>query len=445
MDIISQVTNAMQTVLTTVADAAAITSGFLKRKRKLTGSAFVQTLVFSWLANPNSTYGELAQTTATIGISITPQAIEQRFGKPATQMLKQTLDASVQQVLAADPQTIPLLSRFNGVYIQDSSWISLPDELCDVWAGCGTNADKGGKASLKLQLRWELLTGAFEHLSLTDGKTHDCFALKEFNTLASGSLRLADLGYFSLDELKQMTDDKVFWLTRLKLNCQLFDTDDTRLCLPKWFVADNSCQLDCPILLGKHAKLPARLLAKRVSPTIANKRRRQIKKQAKSKGKTPSFSRLTLADWDIYLTNIDAKLLTAKEAFVIARVRWQIELMFKLFKSHGQIDVSRSEKPWRILCEVYAKLISMIIQHWILLVGGWRYREYSLRKAAKVVAKHALSIAAAFVSPSFQRLIIALEDIKRALANGGRISGRKSKPSTYQLLVKTAQPLQQKP
>lgn len=271
------------------------------------------------------------------------------------------------------------------------------------------------------------------------------FALKEFNTLATGSLRLADLGYFSLDELKQLTDDKVFWLTRLKVNCQLFDTDDTLLCLPKWFKAHNSCQLDCPILLGKHAKLPARLLAKLVSPTIANKRRRQIKKQAKSKGKTPSFSRLALADWDIYLTNIDTKLLTAKEAFVIARVQWQIELMFKLFKGHGQIDASRSEKPWRILCEVYAKLIAMIIQHWILLVGGWRYPEYSLRKAAKVVAKHALSIAAAFVSPSSQRLIVALEDIKRALANGCRISGRKSKPSTYQLLVRTAQPLQQKP
>ena len=143
-----------------------------------------------------------------------------------------------------------------------------------MWAGCGTNADKGGKASLKQKLRWELLTGAFEHLSLTDGKTHDCKAQKEFNTLASGSLRLADLGYFSLDELKQLTDDNVFWLTRLKLNCQLFDTDDTWLCLPKWFKAHNSCQLDCPILLGKHAKLPARLLAKRVSPTIANKRRR---------------------------------------------------------------------------------------------------------------------------------------------------------------------------
>ncbi len=183
MNIISQVTSAMQQVLTQVANTAAVATGFIKRRRKISGAAFVQTLVFGWLANPKSTYDELAQAAGTIGISITRQAIEQRFGKPAAEMLKQTLDASVEQALATEPQAIPLLSRFNGVFIQDSSWITLPDELADVWPGCGTDADFGGQASIKLQFRWELLSGAFEHLSLTDGKTHDCKAQKGFNPL----------------------------------------------------------------------------------------------------------------------------------------------------------------------------------------------------------------------------------------------------------------------
>jgi hypothetical protein len=127
---------------------------------------------------------------------------------------------------------------------------------------------------------------------------------------------------------------------------------------------------------------------------------------------------------------------------VIARVRWQIELIFKLFKSLGQIDESRSQKPYRILCEVYAKLIAMIIQHWILLVAGWKYPEYSLQKAAKVVAKYALAIASAYISTGV-RLIETFEDIKRTLANGCRISGRPSKPSTFQLLLQTTQQLLQ--
>ena len=282
------------------------------------------------------------------------------------------------------------ISRFNGAYLQDSSWIILPDELAEVWPGCGTDAEFGGRASLKLQLRWELLTGAFEHLSLTDGKTHDCKAQQGFNPLAAGSLRLADLGYFSLKALKEMNHAQVLWLTRLKANCQLFDTVDNVLNLPTSLNAHNTEEVDCPIRVGTHEKLPTRLLAKRVSVQVANKRRRQLRKQAKNKGKTPSQKRLALADWEIYITNIDAERLTVKEAFVLARVRWQIELMFKLFKSHGQLATSRSEKPWRILCEVYAKLIAMIIQHWILLVSGWRYPAYSLQKAAKVVGKYAI-------------------------------------------------------
>ena len=78
MDIISPVTTAMQTVLTKVADAAGISTGFIKRKRKFTGSGFAQTLVFGWLSNPESTYDELAQTAESVGISITRQRI---FGK----------------------------------------------------------------------------------------------------------------------------------------------------------------------------------------------------------------------------------------------------------------------------------------------------------------------------------------------------------------------------
>ena len=443
MPIISQVTDAMQQVLTQVANTAAVATGFIKRRRKLSGASFVQTLVCGWLANPESTYDELAQAAGAIGISITRQAIEQRFGKPAAEMLKQTLDAAFEQVIATEPQAIPLLSRFNGVFIQDSSWIILPDELADVWQGCGTHSNGGGQASIKLQCRWELLRGTFEHLSLTDSKTHDCKAQKGFNTLAAGSLRLADLGYFSLTALKEMNQEKALWLTRFKTNCQLFNTTDNLLNLPRWLNAHNAEEIDCSILLGKREKLPVRLLAKRVSIKVANKRRRQMKKHAKSKGIMPSEKRLALADWEIYLTNIDAQRLTLKEAFVLARVRWQIELLFKLFKSHGQIDASTSEKPWRILCEVYAKLIAMIIQHWILLCGGWRYPEYSLRKAAKVVAKYALAIAAAFASPSLQRLVDILADVKRALANGCRTSGGKSKPSTFQRLLAVTQPLLQ--
>jgi len=121
MDILVEVTEAMQRVLSTKADIIAVNSDFIKRERKLSGALFVQTLVFGWLANPSSSIEELTQTAATLGVSISPQGLDQRFTKQAASFLHQVLDEAVSTVISANPVAIPLLQRFNGVYIQDSS------------------------------------------------------------------------------------------------------------------------------------------------------------------------------------------------------------------------------------------------------------------------------------------------------------------------------------
>ena len=72
MSILPQVVEAMQTVLSTKADIIASESDFIKRERKLNGSNFVQTLVFGWLANPSSSLEELTQTSAALGVLISP-------------------------------------------------------------------------------------------------------------------------------------------------------------------------------------------------------------------------------------------------------------------------------------------------------------------------------------------------------------------------------------
>ena len=48
MTIIPRIAGAMQHVLATVGDTIARGTGFVKRKRKLSGAKFVQTLVFTW-------------------------------------------------------------------------------------------------------------------------------------------------------------------------------------------------------------------------------------------------------------------------------------------------------------------------------------------------------------------------------------------------------------
>ena len=105
---------------------------------------------------------------------------------------------------------------------------------------------------------------------------------------------------------------------------------------------------------------------------------------------------------------------SVEDALVLARARWQIELLFKLWKQQGQIDEWRSRKPWRILCEVYAKLVALIIQHWLLLVSCWGYPDRSLVKAAQTVRSYAIMLVSALAG------LIQLEVVLEQLAGPGQ-------------------------
>src|SRR5439155_1738848 len=83
-------------------------------RSKLTGPAFVQTLTFGWLSNPEATLEDLAQTASTVGVSISPQGLDQRFTPQAAACVLEVLQAAVARVLTADPVAIPILQRFPG-------------------------------------------------------------------------------------------------------------------------------------------------------------------------------------------------------------------------------------------------------------------------------------------------------------------------------------------
>jgi hypothetical protein len=143
-----------------------------------------------------------------------------------------------------------------------------------------------------------------------------------------------------------------------------------------------------------------------------------------------------LADWTIRVTNVPVERLTLGEAMVLGRVRWQIELLFKLWKSDGKIDAWRSTKPWRVLTEVYAKLVAMVIQHWILVVTCWQDTQRSMVKGAQAVRAHACYLACVF--DAADQLAIALTSIARCLLTGGQVHKRRKRPNSWQLLQAVA-------
>lgn len=434
MSSIPYVAAVLQRVLTTVANHAARTSGFIQRQRQLTGASFVQALVFGFLANPRMSLDQLAQTAAAVGTPISAQGLDQRFTPQAAACLQAVLGAAVQQMVVADPVAIPLLQRFTGVYLLDSTTIMLPDALRTVWQGNGGATSTGTSAALKVQVLWNLTEGQLEHLELQAGRANDNTAAIQQVDLPTGALRIADLGYFTLDQVAALTTKHVYVLSRLPPQVTVCDTNGQPCDVVRLLERDARPSLDLPVTIGAQHQLPVRLLAVRVPQEVADQRRRRLREAHRDKGKVPAPRTLALLTWTIAITTVPAEQLTLAEALVLLRARWQIELLFKLWKSHGQVDTWVSQQPWRILCEVYAKLLAMIVVHWVLLVSCWQYPNRSLFKAAQTVQHHALALATALmVSPVY--LVKTLTVIQRCLTVGGRINRRKTKRNTYQLLL----------
>jgi hypothetical protein len=431
MTTIPQVARAMREILTTVADTAARTTRFVLRRSPLGGATFSQTLIFGFLGNPEASLEELSQTAAALGVAITPQALDQRVTKAAAACLKQVLHAALARVVAADPIAIPLRARFTAVSLQDSSTIVLPDALAPVWQGCGGSTAERTKAALKLQVRLERRTGRLD-VQLQDGRASDR-AAELPGRLEVGTLRLADLGSWSLDAFRVLPQQGVFWLSRLQVQTAIYDTTGQRQDHLALLTAQPTATLDVAVMLGEAQRLPARRLAVRVPQEVAATRRQRLHEAARKKGRQVSATRLALAAWTLLVTNVPCDRLTLREALVLARVRWQIDLLFKLWKSRGRVDESRSTKPWRLLCEVYAKLLAMLIQHWVFLVSCWASPNRSLVKAAQTVQKHALHLARAF--GRLRHLRTALMTVQCCVAAGCRMNRRKKHPNTYQLLL----------
>jgi DDE family transposase len=431
MTTIPQVALAMQAVLGPVATDAARRSGFVQRRSKLSGARFVQALVFGWLANPRASLEELCQMAALLGVSLRPQSLDERFTERAAACLEQVLTAAMTAVIAADPVAIPLLRRFpGGVWLYDSTVITLPRALAGRWPGCG--GSRGVNAALKLQVEHDLLTGRLAGLALQAGRVQDRGSPPRPR---AGGLRLADLGYFSLPNLRAWGQAGGWWLSQVQAKTRVVTADGQSWVLSALLAARGRAGLDEWVTLGAQARLACRLLARPAPAAVAARRREQVAAAAQRKGQAVSQERLALCAWTVLATNLPADRLTPAEALVLARARWQVELLFKLWKSQNRVDEWRSQRPWRILCEVYAKLIGVIVQHWLLLVGCWRRPDRSLTKAAQTVRTHVVALASAVRRGSRRRLVEAIADLVGTLAAGCRINKSKRMPHTYQLLL----------
>src|SRR6266568_1123337 len=168
--LIPQVAQAIQTVLCEAAEHLARPSGLIQRQGKVSGPLLAQTLVLGWLADPSAGMDALSHQAAEVGLMISPQGWDQRMTRTTAAFLRALFEVALAQVVVADPMAIGLLSRFSGVCLEDSTTISLPADLQDVFRG---NGGKASEAACKLFVRLDMVHGQLTCSRLIDGRTAD--------------------------------------------------------------------------------------------------------------------------------------------------------------------------------------------------------------------------------------------------------------------------------
>lgn len=165
---------------------------------------------------------------------------------------------------------------------------------------------------------------------------------------------------------------------------------------------------------------------------MAQRRRADLEADAKRRQQPVRQRAWELAAWTILLTDAPAHLLNLQEALVLLRERWQMELLYKLWKQYGHSDAWRTTNPWRVLCELYAKLIGLLLHHWLLLLFAWHDEQRSLVKLAQVVRDTAGSLMEALAGN--RSLRSALRTIRLRMGSGTRMNKRRKHPNSAQLL-----------
>jgi Transposase DDE domain len=392
---ITELQPVLQDLFNDTADYRARESQFCRRARKLTGPVFAQSLVFTLLQNPNATLDDFADTAdEMLDTPVTAQAFDKRFTPAAATFLQDLfLDAFNRSFTSLRPTLLPVLHRFSAVFLRDATLVALPACLASLFPGRGgLHAPHGQAAGVKLVFEAEVTTGELTDVSILAGLDNERIAEVAGKPLPKGALLLEDMGFFSGERLQSYIDQGVYVLSRIPAWTAVFDEQGQRLDLVKELRRFTGDCMDRQVLILHDSKIKVRLLAVRLPEKEAEKRRQRVRQEAKQRGRPVSQKKLDLCAWNILVTNASEDVLHRHEACVVRRVRWQIELVFKVFKSEGKIDETRSERPYRVLCELYAKLLAMVVQHWAMLAAGYQMLKHSARRASRRVRKRAMKL-----------------------------------------------------
>lgn len=340
------------TVLTDVVQAAERLCRSSQRERKLSVEQLVQTLVLGCLEKGEPSLQDWADIAYELGVSITASGINQRLSTRLVMTLFVVLEQSIAQRLDVSRLPVEALKRLGRFLIYDSTRMALSPNLKHEF----TDATRG-HASVKMPLGYDYTSAQFVDLALHRGIDPDQTNHAWVEQAQAGDCVAVDKGFFKLDHLVEVTEKAAYFIIPLQVQAALYEVNnDQRIALAEKLRHHDADTFELTCHLGAAQRLPCRLTARRLSREQAAEKRRKVRQRAKDEGYTPSQTSLTLCEWHILVTNLGEEW-TLQQIFDLYGVRWQIELIFKGWKSYLQLEQSGYWREERVMCQLLASLI----------------------------------------------------------------------------------------
>ena len=379
--------------------ALAVSSGFCQRNSKLRPEVFFDMLFYTVSHNDQGSLSYMVSLLeSNYGVMLCKQSLNERFNKQCEAYVKAVLREVLQEGFNKlyDVEFLPGFSR---ILIKDSTKFMTPSTLEEKYKSCGGDVHKRSNSSISIQYEYDLKSGEVTDLNITSGNRNDrTDAGATAGDMEKGDLLIRDLGYFSTPVLESCAQQEAFFLSRLDNSTNVYNASGDLISFKDTYTSmqkSGMIEKEMSVYMGSKTKLPVRLILQRVPDEVYAKRIREKTQKSKGQGRGQLTEETKVrCRFNLFITNAGASQLSKEQVFPLYRLRWQIELQFKIWKSVFKVGSSlQKEKEHRYITLLCIKLLQIIIclqitcslQQSVVQVKTGKIKVLSLNKSLKTL------------------------------------------------------------
>ena len=323
------------------------------------------------------------------------------------QMLQIELSKSVQ---------MDFLPKFSGVFIQDSTVINLPEAMAPMFKGTGGSS---GKSSVKVDFVMDA-QGSACHMDIRGGTSGD--NAQAVKNPKRGALYIRDLGYFNIPFFRLIIEAGAYFLSRLKSKSVIYGDIKGKTVIDIFGLTQKmkpNDTLHVPVFIGNRKFVPVFLVVQKLPPEVVAVKIAKAKKDHHKRMTQMTKEHMAWCAFNSYVTNIPPAWFEALTIIQIYGIRWQIEIMFKVWKSIFKMGDVGKINGNRALCMLYGRLTWILLQMKVFRlfkknIYGVSQKEVSELAAFKQMDEHKYGFGIAIksgVAEVWQQLILFLFDL----------------------------------